>query len=58
MSSRVTNESSWFLSFFDKRFSAKFNFEPTKNLFFINDIHWNKRGNLLVSNEILEKIDF
>ena len=33
-------------------------YEAYKNLFFINDIHWNKRGNLLVSNEILEKIDF
>ena len=33
-------------------------YEAYKNLFFINDIHWNKRGNLLVSNEILEKVDF
>jgi hypothetical protein len=33
-------------------------YEAYRNLFFINDIHWNKRGNLLVSNEILEKIDF
>ena len=28
-----------------------------KNLFFINDIHWNKRGNAKVAKEILNKID-
>ena len=29
-----------------------------KNLFFINDIHLNKKGNKLVSEEILNKINF
>ena len=33
-------------------------FEAYKNLFFINDIHWNKKGNKLVAKEILEKINF
>ena len=32
-------------------------YEAYKNLFFINDIHWNKRGNAKVAKEILEKID-
>ena len=33
-------------------------FEAYKNLFFINDIHWNKKCNKLVAKEILEKINF
>ena len=32
-------------------------YDAYKNLFFINDIHWNKRGNVKVANEILNKID-
>ena len=32
-------------------------YEAYKNLFFINDIHWNKRGNAEVAKEILNKID-
>tara|TARA_Y100000590_G_scaffold46748_1_gene49510 strand:- start:2220 stop:3371 length:1152 start_codon:yes stop_codon:yes gene_type:complete len=34
------------------------NFEAYKNLFFIGDIHWNKKGNQSVAKEILEKIPF
>ena len=33
-------------------------YDAYKNLFFINDIHWNKRGNAKVAKEILSKIDF
>ncbi len=33
-------------------------YEAYKNLFFINDIHWNKRGNEQVAKEILSKINF
>jgi len=33
-------------------------YEAYKNLFFINDIHWNKRGNLQAAKEILSKIKF
>ena len=33
-------------------------YEAYKNLFFIKDIHWNKRGNVEVANEILNKINF
>ena len=33
-------------------------YDAYKNLFFINDIHWNKRGNAKVAKEILNKIDF
>ena len=32
-------------------------YDAYKNLFFINDIHWNKRGNAKVAKEILNKID-
>ena len=33
-------------------------YESYKNLFFINDIHLNKKGNKLVADEILKKIKF
>ena len=33
-------------------------YESYKNLFFINDIHLNKRGNKLVAEEILRKVNF
>ena len=33
-------------------------YESYKNLFFINDIHLNKKGNKLVAEEILKKIKF
>jgi hypothetical protein len=33
-------------------------YDAYKSLFFINDIHWNKRGNSQVAKEILSKIDF
>ena len=33
-------------------------YEAYKKLFFINDIHMNKKGNKLVSEEILKKINF
>ena len=26
--------------------------------FFINDLHWNKKGNIQVAKEIISKIDF
>ena len=29
-----------------------------KKLFFIGDIHWNKKGNFLVANEIISKLNF
>ena len=29
-----------------------------KKLFFIGDIHWNKKGNFLVANEIINKLNF
>ena len=32
-------------------------YDAYKNLFFINDIHWNKRGNAKVAKEILNKIE-
>ena len=33
-------------------------YEAYKNLFFIKDIHWNKRGNAKVAKEILNKVNF
>ena len=33
-------------------------YESYKNLFFINDIHLNKKGNKLVADEILRKVNF
>jgi len=33
-------------------------YDAYRNLFFINDIHWNKRGNSFVAKEILNKIQF
>ena len=36
----------------------KNSYEAYKNLFFIKDIHWNKRGNAKVAKEILDKVDF
>ena len=34
------------------------NIDAYKKLFFIGDIHWNKEGNLLVANEIINKLNF
>jgi len=34
------------------------NFEAYKELFFIGDIHWNKKGNKVVAEEILRKVNF
>ena len=34
------------------------NFEAYKELFFIGDIHWNKKGNKVVADEILRKVNF
>ena len=36
----------------------KNSYEAYKNLFFIKDIHWNKRGNAKVAKEILNKVNF
>ena len=33
-------------------------YDTYKNLFFINDIHFNKKGNLEVAKEIMTKVDF
>ncbi len=33
-------------------------YEAYKDLFFIKDIHWNKKGNFQVAQEILEKVRF
>jgi len=33
-------------------------YEAYKNLFFIHDIHWNKKGNFHVAEEILKKVRF
>ena len=33
-------------------------YDAYKNLFFIKDIHWNKRGNAKVAKEILNKVNF
>ena len=46
----------YYINKYDSLYKDKF--EKYKNLFYINDNHWNKRGNMLVSDEILEKIDF
>ena len=34
------------------------NIDGYKKLFFIGDIHWNKKGSLLVANEIINKLNF
>ena len=36
----------------------KNSYDAYKNLFFIKDIHWNKRGNAKVAKEILNKVNF
>ena len=46
----------YYINTYDSLYKDKF--EKYKNLFYINDNHWNKRGNMLVSDEILKKIDF
>ena len=33
-------------------------YDAYRNLFFINDLHWNKKGNIQVAKEIISKIDF
>jgi lysophospholipase L1-like esterase len=33
-------------------------YDAYRNLFFINDLHWNKKGNMQVAKEIMSKIDF
>ena len=33
-------------------------YDAYRNLFFINDLHWNKKGNIQVAKEIMSKIDF
>ena len=33
-------------------------YDAYRNLFFINDLHWNKKGNTQVAKEIMSKIDF
>jgi len=33
-------------------------YDAYRNLFFINDLHWNKKGNTEVAKEIMSKIDF
>jgi lysophospholipase L1-like esterase len=33
-------------------------YDAYRNLFFINDLHWNKKGNIKVAKEIMSKIDF
>ncbi|MDC2971156.1 hypothetical protein OAY09_02105 [Candidatus Pelagibacter sp.] len=46
----------YYINTYDSLYKDKF--EKYKNLFYINDNHWNKKGNMLVSDEILKKIDF
>lgn len=45
-----------YLNDYHSNFSDKF--EAYKNLFFINDIHWNIKGHQAVANEILNKSKF
>ena len=52
-----TNSASFYeLNDYFKGYKDKY--EAYKNLFFINDIHLNKKGNKLVFEEILKKINF
>lgn len=46
----------FYINKYDSKYKNKF--EKYRNLFYINDNHWNKEGNKLVSEEILEKISF
>ena len=45
-----------YLNHYHSEFDDKF--EAYKNLFFINDIHFNKKGNKLIAEEILNKSFF
>ena len=50
------NVNFYYINKYDSKYEDKF--EKYKNLFYINDNHWNKKGNKLVSEEIFEKISF
>ena len=50
------NVNFYYINKYDSKYEDKF--EKYKNLFYINDNHWNKKGNRLVSEEIFEKISF
>ncbi len=54
----LENDNSKFFIIDDYYGEYKDKYESYKNLFFINDIHLNKKGNNLVAEEILKKIKF
>ena len=54
----LENNNSRFFVINDYYKDYKNKYEIFKNLFFIKDIHLNKKGNKLVAEEILNKINF